>query len=163
MQSFKSFIAGAIATVCGVGFTPLAPGTAGTLVAVPLVYWLNGESLIFRVFFLGVILWLGSWAANIFDKSRHTRDNSHIVIDEVLGYAVAAWSVGMNPRGLAAAFVLFRFFDIFKLPPVKQLDQWSKKKGAGGFSVMADDLVAGLQAWGVLFLLKYFFPLLTKF
>jgi phosphatidylglycerophosphatase A len=98
------------------------------------------------------------------DEIMGTKDNQSIVMDEVVGLGVTAWTAGHHTSTLIAAFVLFRAFDILKPPPVRQLDRWSKKKASqkgnasaawwGGFGVMADDLLAGFEALTVIFILQ---------
>jgi phosphatidylglycerophosphatase A len=88
-----------------------------------------------------------------------TGDNQNIVIDEVIGLGITAWTAGRDLKTLFAAFVLFRFFDVIKPPPVRQVDLWSKRQAspwAGGFGVIADDIVAGFQALAVILVLQYY-------
>jgi phosphatidylglycerophosphatase A len=145
------------ATALGAGLAPIAPGTMGTLVGLPIAYATNLWPVAPRV-----ILWLGltalgTWAAQVFDRMMKTGDNQCIVIDEVVGLGITAWTAGRHATTLAAAFVLFRFFDIVKPPPVRQVDSWSKKHPAwSGFGVMADDILAGFQALICVMLLQHF-------
>jgi phosphatidylglycerophosphatase A len=82
------------------------------------------------------------------------------VIDEVIGMGIAALLCSFSFFEFALAFFLFRLFDITKPPPVRQLDEWSKKKAMesgplwAGFGIMADDIVAGLQALATFWILK---------
>jgi phosphatidylglycerophosphatase A len=155
-----------IATAFGAGLTPLAPGTMGALFGVPLAYFSSEWDWVLRVLFWVFLSAIGTWAATVFDETMETGDNQRIVIDEVIGLGICAWTAGQNLTTLAAAFVLFRFFDIVKPPPVRQLDRWSKKKAAqtsdpfarwyGGFGVIADDIAAGLQGLAVILILQYF-------
>jgi phosphatidylglycerophosphatase A len=89
-------------------------------------------------------------------------DNQNIVMDEVVGLGLTALFVAREDwKGWIAAFVLFRLFDIVKIPPVRAVDRWSKGSPGksmnpwiSGFGVMADDVVAGLQGLLVIVLLK---------
>ncbi len=140
-----------IALGAGSGLPRLAPGTWGTLLAwllfMRIDQWLDSArwSLL-----LGVLLIIGAIAADITGRRLHAADSSHIVIDEI----VAFWIVLLLLPGdaayggilLIAAFVLFRFFDIVKPPPIRWLDA-RFKNGAG---VMADDLVAAFYTLLVL-------------
>lgn len=141
-----------ISTFFGAGLFPGAPGTVGTLAAFPLVYWTLRWTVGCRVIFWSLLTLLASWAAFVFDRERKTRDSQQIVIDEVIGLGVTTWTVQPGDGVLLwiVAIVLFRFFDIFKFPPVRQIDLWSKGQSGvswlQGFSTIADDLVAGLQA-----------------
>lgn len=122
----------AICTGLGVGFFPIAPGTVGTLLGIPLA-WLGGNHL-------GVIILvslLGIWAAQGGEKYFGCKDSPHIVIDEIAGYMVAMFA--LPTVMIIPAFVLFRFFDIVKPGPIKKIQDWP-----GGWGVMADDLLAGL-------------------
>ena len=91
---------------------------------------------------------LGTWAAGEFDRVSQSHDNQQIVVDEVAGQFIAAATAHTQWEFLIA-FALFRLFDITKPPPVRQLDRWSKKE-TSGFGVIADDLMAGLLALGVM-------------
>lgn len=132
----------------------------GTLVGLPLCYLSNAWDWPARAAVWIAIVAAGTWAAAELDRAMGSRDNQVIVIDEVAGVGLAALSAGRDWRALAAAFVLFRVFDILKPPPVRQLDRWSKKHPKrpliGGFGVIADDLVAGLQALACVAALQYF-------
>ncbi len=145
-------LAVASATVLGVGFSPWAPGTLGTGVAVLCFYRLRfslehqalGEQPMFWLFLL-LVLAFGSWAAKRVTELLATPDASCIVLDEWLGFGVAAASLGTAPEGWLLAFLVFRFLDIVKPPPIRQLDGWSKTQVGfkAGFGVLADDLLAG--------------------
>lgn len=158
IQGARARIALAVATALGAGLVPKAPGTAGTIAAIPLAYLTAAWSGSLRVALWLFITVIGTWSAKELDERMGTGDHQSICIDEVLGYGIAAWTAGTEPLALAAAFVLFRFFDIVKPWPVRQIDRWSKKKASpwrGGFGVMADDIVAGVQALLVLFALQH--------
>jgi phosphatidylglycerophosphatase A len=115
------------------------------------------------------LTWAGTWAAKVIDEIMETSDHQNIVMDEVVGLGITSWTIGslsdgQNWMAWLAAFVLFRFFDILKPPPVRQVDLWSKKKAAqrtgwapwfGGFGVMADDIVAGFQGLAVMIFLQW--------
>jgi phosphatidylglycerophosphatase A len=155
IRSISAFI---IATACGAGLAPGAPGTMGTLIAMPLAYAARNW-----YFFPRFGLWLGltalgTWAAKVFDQTMDSHDNQNIVIDEVVGLGITSWTAGDDYRVWIAAFLLFRFFDVLKPPPVRQIDSWSKKQSSpiwGGFGVMADDIVAGFQGLAVILVLQY--------
>lgn len=124
-----------------VGRIPKAPGTFGTLVGV-LLYWLlstyfhpmatMGLSVLFIFFSIAI--------CHLYEAHHGGHDTQEIVIDEIAGYLVAAMWLPQNFAALFAAFVLFRFFDILKPPPIRQIDA----KVEGGLGVVADDLAAGL-------------------
>jgi phosphatidylglycerophosphatase A len=128
-----------IALGFGAGLSPVAPGTFGTLVAIPLAAALRlyGSDAIFAaaIVVLGVV---GVWAAELTGRALGVPDHGAIVIDEVVAFLLVLWLVDPGPLRIAVAFVLFRFFDIVKPPPIRQLDA-KLKNGAG---VMLDDLAA---------------------
>jgi len=142
-----------IATALGAGLSPVAPGTMGTLVAIPLAWACArfGGHLAF-IAGLVVVTAVGTWAAGRFCAAAGRHDDQRIVIDEVAGYFVTLLAVPRGPVELALAFGLFRLFDIWKPPPVRQVDRFVK----GGFGVMADDLAAGVYAGACLFALERF-------
>lgn len=149
----------AVSTALGAGLFPVAPGTAGTLAAMPLAYWVSDWFWPWKVFFWGVLTLVGTLAAGYFDELMGTSDNQNIVIDEVIGLGITSWTAGQDWKTWIAAFLLFRFFDVLKFPPVRQIDQWSKKKSSrfwGGFGVIADDMAAGFQALAMILILQAF-------
>lgn len=155
----------AIGTAFGAGLVPVAPGTAGTLAAVPLAYFTADASWVLRALMWLALLAAGTWAAKVFDETMRSSDNQNVVMDEVVGLGITAWTAGQNASTLAAAFVLFRFFDIVKPWPVRLIDTWSKRKASeggasaswyGGFGVMADDVAAGFQGLACVLLLQHF-------
>ena len=146
------------ATALGAGLFPVAPGTMGTLVAMPLAYFTADWDWFLKVFLWSGLTLVGTWSAKVFDELMETSDNQNIVIDEVVGLGITSWTAGHDPKTWIAAFVLFRFFDVLKPPPVRQIDLWSKNQPSPwwkGFGVIADDIVAGFQGLGVILLLQW--------
>ena len=128
-----------IALGFGAGLAPVAPGTFGTVVAIPLaaVLRLYASDAVFAAAI--VVLGLaGVWAAELTGRALGVPDHGAIVIDEVVAFLLVLWLVDAGPLRIAVAFVLFRFFDIVKPPPIRQLDR-ALKNGVG---VMLDDLLA---------------------
>ena len=128
-----------IALGFGAGLARVAPGTFGTLVAIPLAAGLRAYAS--DAVFLGAIVALalvGAWAAGVTGRALGVPDHGSIVVDEVVAFLLVLWFVGAEPIRIAFAFLLFRFFDIVKPPPIRQLDAALKN----GFGVMLDDLVA---------------------
>lgn len=136
-----------IATGFGAGFSPVAPGTAGSLVALPIIWALSPLSGSAKFAFWSLCLALGTWASMKVNGILKSSDASVIVIDEILGMGIASWTVSNQALGLAVAFAFFRLFDIVKLPPVRQLDRASKTWSGwkGGLGVMLDDALAAFQ------------------
>ena len=134
-----------IATAGGVGYFPVAPGTAGSLVGVGIVLALGLLPVTFRwrsaaVAVVAVILMiLGAAAASKAETFFGRVDPSQVVIDEVVGQMIAlvAWPVA-GWKTYVAGFILFRFFDIVKPFPAGRCERI-----AGGWGIMLDDVVAG--------------------
>ncbi len=155
-QALKKVVLGSpsgfLAFGFGSGLSPFAPGTVGTLVAIPFTFLL--KSLGPTGFWIALILLflLGVKLCSHVSQKLGVHDHGGIVWDEMVGYWLAVAFVPLHWTWLLAAFVLFRFFDIFKPWPIRQMD----KKISGGFGIMVDDVVAGLftllilavlQAW----------------
>jgi phosphatidylglycerophosphatase A len=142
----------AIATVAGIGLIKPAPGTWGSLVALPLGYGIGSTfgSLGLAAASL-LVFGLGAWAAGVYEKQSGSHDPGEVVIDEVAGQWVAMLPViyfGLGWLGVGLAFVLFRLFDIWKPGPIRQLDQ----SFPGGIGTMIDDVAAGIVAAALLFI-----------
>jgi phosphatidylglycerophosphatase A len=129
-----------LATFFSVGKFPKAPGTMGTLATIPVWYALSltGPFVYMLVTFL--LFPLGVMAAQAYENTVHTHDSKEIVIDEVVGFLITMTWLPLTWQSLVAGFVVFRFLDIVKPPPIRQLD----RKVPGGFGVMVDDVAAGI-------------------
>ncbi|MBI5067867.1 MAG: phosphatidylglycerophosphatase A [Deltaproteobacteria bacterium] len=123
------------------GLSPVAPGTVGTLGAVPLFWLLRPLPLWLYLVTLAAFVALAIRAAEAAGAYWKTADASPIVIDEVAGYLVTMALVPWSPGGALLGFLLFRVHDVLKPWPASALDRW--KTGAG---VVADDLAAGVWA-----------------
>jgi phosphatidylglycerophosphatase A len=140
-----------LATGFGVGYFPLAPGTAGTLVGIPIYYFLSDipsplyEITLMGFFFLSV--WISENAEAFFGK----KDDPRIVIDEVMGFLITMLWLPKTILFIILGFFLFRFFDILKPFPIRQ---WERKI-KGGFGVVLDDVMAGIYANIILHLIKF--------
>lgn len=122
------------------GYFPKAPGTMGTLAAVPLVALAPLAAQTYIILTIALTL-LGIYASERAEKLIGKKDPGCIVIDEFCGYLTAMALLPITAFNLIAAFVLFRIFDILKPQPIKALQRLG-----GGLGVMADDIVAGLAA-----------------
>jgi phosphatidylglycerophosphatase A len=131
-----------IATFFGSGFLPKMPGTWGSLAALPFAWllWLLPLPLAGLVFTLAC--GVGIWAADQYVRQTDVQDNQQIVIDEVLGIFVTAFSARHDWISYTAVFFFFRLFDIWKPFPIRWLDHNIK----GGLGVVVDDLCAGVFA-----------------
>ena len=138
-----------IATVGGLGYSPIAPGTLGTFAAVPLALACRDLDTSTYVAVVLLISIVGIVVSSIADHAWGTDDSGRIVIDEVAGYLVTTIAVDRGSTlALGICFVLFRFFDIVKPPPIR----WIDRNVGGGIGVMLDDLVAGVCAGVVAYL-----------
>jgi phosphatidylglycerophosphatase A len=136
-----AFLARAIATAGGAGYVPVAPGTAGTAVAVPLAWAMSDFSPTLYAAIVVLVILVGIAAAHVADASWGTHDSQRIVIDEVAGYLVTMALVSRHdPIALAAGFVLFRVLDVVKPPPAR----WFDRSMPGGPGVVLDDVMAGI-------------------
>lgn len=148
-------LARAIATWFGLGYVPKGPGTAGSLGAIAIAWllhkYLDVNPPVFAA--LGIILAIpGIWAAGFVAKESGRKDPQIVVVDEVVGQWIAlAGASHLNWKSWLAAFVLFRWFDIWKPPPVRQLEHLP-----GGWGIVADDAMAGVYAALVLFAAGWF-------
>jgi phosphatidylglycerophosphatase A len=132
-----------IALGFGTGLSPIAPGTVGTLLALPLAALLR--ALTGDLGFLLAVaaaFAIGVWAAQRTGRDLGVADHGAIVWDEVAAFLLVLFFVGSDPLREGFAFLLFRFFDIVKPPPARLIDrEWHH-----GFGVMADDVVAAFYA-----------------
>ena len=133
---------GFLAFGLGSGLSPFAPGTMGTLVAIPFIFPLRGLGV--TGFWLALILLFafGVWLCGRVSQKLGVHDHGGIVWDEWLGFWLTAAFIPLTWPWLLAAFVLFRVFDILKPWPIRQLD----KNVEGGLGIMIDDVVAAVFA-----------------
>lgn len=132
----------------GSGLSPKAPGTVGTLMAVPL-YWLMSDWGLLQYTAVVLLAALaGIWICGAASRELGVHDHGGIVWDEFVGYWVAMWAVPFDWGWALLGFIVFRVFDIAKPWPISWLDQRVK----GGFGIMVDDLLAGLMACATLHL-----------
>lgn len=132
-----------IATACGVGYAPRAPGTVASLLTLLLWYWLQPSVWVQGIAAVVVTL-IGCWAAGHFATQQRGPDPSCVVIDEVAGMWLALLGLPRHLVIVLMAFILFRALDIIKIPPIRQLERLP-----GGFGIMLDDVAAGLCARGL--------------
>ncbi len=135
----------------GSGLAPKAPGTFGTLAAVPLFLLMSYLSLseyLFVVLFASVV---GIYFCDKTAKDLRVHDHPGIVWDEFVGFWITMIAVPVTWWSLVLGFALFRLFDIWKPWPIK----WVDKHVHGGFGIMLDDVLAGLLALGSLHLFIY--------
>ena len=133
----------------GSGLAKKAPGTFGTVAAIP-VYWLFAQTdlLVYSLLTL-IVTVAGVWLCGIAAEKLGEHDFGGIVWDEIAGYLITLWLVPFSWQTMVVGFLLFRFFDILKPWPIKWLDRHVQ----GGFGIMIDDVLAGVFAGGVLLLM----------
>ena len=134
----------------GSGLAKKAPGTCGTVAAIPVYYLLvQAHSLLIYSVLTILATVVGIWFCDVAAKKLDEHDFGGIVWDEVAGYLITLWFVPFTWQAMIIGFVLFRFFDILKPWPIK----WIDKQVHGGLGIMLDDVLAGLFAGGVLLLI----------
>jgi len=139
MDGFFRSVSKIIATVFFVGYIPFASGTFGSLAALICISLLKPDRLSHGV--LAVLLFgLGTVTAHVAETILG-EDSGRIVIDEFTGFVISVFSLPLTAGYLAAAFFLFRFFDILKPSPIRNIE----RNVRGGLGVMLDDAAAGLM------------------
>jgi phosphatidylglycerophosphatase A len=132
----------AIATGLGSGYLRPASGTWGTLVGIPLVLLFSTLSPLGYFLAMLATFFIGVKASEVAEKHFGESDSGNIVIDEIVGLLLTMYLVPVGFWNLFWAFFFFRFFDIAKFWPARQID----RAGAGGLGVMADDVAAAVYA-----------------
>lgn len=136
----------------GSGLAPVAPGTFGTLAAIPPYLLFTQLSWPLYALVLLVTFLLGIYLCEKTSQNLGVHDHGGIVWDEFVGFWITLFMIPLTWYWLLLGFVLFRFFDIVKPFPIKWLD----KKVKGGFGIMIDDVIAGLFAWAILMVVVRF-------
>ncbi len=154
-SSAARLVALPIATFFGLGRSPVAPGTAGSLGALGAAAILvhhHGWGRVEFALLVAALLLPSVWASQVAAECSGKKDPSHVVVDEALGqWMTLAGATTYTWKSFLAAFLLFRLLDIWKPPPVRQAERLP-----GGWGIMADDVVAGLVGALVLFLGGWF-------
>jgi phosphatidylglycerophosphatase A len=130
----------------GSGASPKAPGTAGTLAAVPLWYLLAQTPLAMYLLLVLLAFVIGIWLCGRTSRDLGVHDHGGIVWDEFVGYWITMIAVPVDWVWALAGFILFRLFDILKPWPIGPVD----KRVHGGLGIMLDDVLAGVMAAAVL-------------
>lgn len=126
----------------GSGLSPKAPGTAGTLVAIPFYLLISDFSLLHYSLFIMATGLLGIWICGVASRQLKVHDHPGIVWDEFVGYWITMWAIPADWTWIVAGFLVFRVFDIVKPWPVSVLD----RRVGGGLGIMIDDVLAGVMA-----------------
>jgi len=141
-----------LATVFGIGYVPLAPGTAGSLFAIPLAVLMARLHWALYIIAWAALFALACYVSQKVRDALNREDPSIVVIDEVVGFLAAMFLVPVRPGYVVAAFLLFRAFDITKPYPASHFD----KKVKSGIGIVMDDVVAGIYAGAILHLYIFF-------
>ncbi len=131
----------------GSGLAPFAPGTFGTLAAIPPYLLMAQLNWSWYILLVVVAFILGIYLCDQASHNLGVHDHGGIVWDEFVGMWLTMFLIPFQWQWLLLGFVLFRLFDIIKPFPIKWLDQHVK----GGFGIMIDDVIAGVYAWIVLY------------
>ncbi|MCA0404187.1 MAG: phosphatidylglycerophosphatase A [Proteobacteria bacterium] len=133
----------------GSGLMPIAPGTWGTIAAIPLYLLISSCPLVCYLFLTFIVFLIGVKLSDDVSKELGFHDFSGIVIDEIAGFLLTMTAAPVNALWIVIGFLLFRLFDIWKPQPIRMID----KKVKGGLGIMLDDILAAVPAWIILQLL----------
>jgi phosphatidylglycerophosphatase A len=133
----------------GSGLAKFAPGTFGTLVAVPLYLAISALPAWLYAVTVVAAFALGVWICDTVSRDLGVHDHGGIVFDEFVGFWITMFLVPPSALAVLAGFVLFRLFDIWKPGPIR----WCDRNVQGGFGIMVDDVAAGVVACAALHLL----------
>jgi phosphatidylglycerophosphatase A len=139
----------------GSGLAPFAPGTFGTLAALPLYFLLVlFPPQIYLVVTL-IAFAVGVWICGKVSADLGVHDHSGIVWDEIVGFLLTMFLVPVHLIWVVVGFVLFRIFDIWKPYPIR----WVDKRVSGGLGIMLDDVLAAVPAFFILQIISHLFPI----
>src|SRR5476649_1802925 len=133
-------VALAFATVLGVGYAPVAPGTFGSAAGL-LLWWLLPATPAVQIGVIVVLFVVGSWSGSIAEKHFGRTDPGQVVVDEVMGMLITLLFIPVGWPGAILGFLIFRVADIIKPYPANKLESLH-----GGIGVMADDGMAAIYA-----------------
>jgi phosphatidylglycerophosphatase A len=132
----------------GAGLVPKAPGTAGSLLAIPLALLLQTQPFVWQILIWAALYALGIWLCDVTGRALGEADHPAIVWDEICGQTMVLLVGPPGAVGIVAGFVVFRFFDISKPWPIHVIDRHFRN----GLGCMGDDLVAALYAVAVVWI-----------
>lgn len=137
----------------GSGLMPKAPGTWGTVAAVPVYLLLMHCNPIVYLILTALAFILGVWVSDKVSNELGVHDYKGIVWDEVVGYVLTMFMAPQGFKWMLCGFILFRIFDIWKPQPIGYIDEKLK----GGMGIMLDDVLAAIPAWIIMQLLAWSF------
>ena len=147
MKNFTKYFA----TLFGIGFIPLAPGTFGSLFAILIWYvFIDLFSIFYFIALFLFVLSVSFYLTDIYLDNYKKKDPSEVIVDEYLGKSIPLlFIVNFNIYEVLIAFVTFRFFDIYKIYPINKIEDLR-----GSYGVILDDIVAGIYSLIILMLYK---------
>ncbi|MEE4266384.1 MAG: phosphatidylglycerophosphatase A [Desulfobacteraceae bacterium] len=141
-MNFANKTAVFLATGFYIGKIPVAPGTFGSLIGLPLCFLLAGIQLSAAIIAALLIIALAIWISNVAEQVLERKDPGCIVVDEIAGMVVTLIGLPLNLTTVTIGFILFRILDILKPFPIRILE----KRLPGGLGIVADDVAAGIFA-----------------
>ncbi len=129
-----------LATFFGVGYFPLMRGTLSALAVFPAYYFIKDNAVVYTVTILLLCI-TGFFISDKAERIFKRKDASEITIDDACGALIALFLIPQRPLCIITAFILYRVFDIIKVPPARQLEALK-----GGYGIMLDDIVVGAYA-----------------
>ena len=147
MKNFTKYFA----TLFGIGFISLAPGTFGSLFAILIWYvFINFFSIFYFILIFLFVLCVSFYFTDIYLDNYKKKDPSEVIVDEFLGQSIPLIFVpNLNTFEVLVAFISFRFFDIYKIYPINKMEDLK-----GSYGVILDDIVAGIYSLIILMLYK---------
>lgn len=137
----------------GSGLMPIAPGTFGTLAAIPIYLMMVGLSWPWYLCLIVIAFIMGVFVCDKVTSELGVQDYSGIVWDEVVGFLITMFMAPVGIVWVVVGFGLFRLFDIWKPQPIR----WVDKHVQGGFGIMVDDVLAGLLALAIMQIISVLF------
>lgn len=142
-------LAWVIATWFGCGLSPIAPGTVGTIAALPIYFALRGLGPVAVLAAATVITLVGVWAATVVSEETNDHDPQFVVVDEVAGVLVALAAANRSTGAIVVAVVAFRIFDMSKPYPANAAERLPR-----GWGIVIDDVAAGAWAAALVLALR---------
>lgn len=140
-MSLTERLAFVLATGFGSGYSPIAPGTAGSAVGLVFVWGMSYLSLPGQLAAVLAVSVLSILAADMVARTTGLKDPGLVVADEIAGMMVTMIAIPFTLKTAFIGFILFRVMDVVKPPPARQFERFK-----GGIGIVADDLMAGLYA-----------------
>jgi phosphatidylglycerophosphatase A len=141
-KNLKIFTIKSLASGLGLGYSPVAPGTVGSLLGIPLFLLISSFPWPVYLLTIAAFSCLAMVISDHAERIFNEKDSPRIVIDEVAGMLFTCFLISPTLLHIVLGFFLFRFFDIVKPFPVK----WLEKHLSGGVGIVADDIAAGIYA-----------------